>query len=151
MSIQIQFAIEGELQLSRRLTDIAGAVQDWGPAFEQSVTDLKETFSNAVFETEGRKIDEAWSPLSRAYALRKEKLYPGKGILERTGVMRQAFASSFNATSATIWNTAAYFKYHQSNQPRHVLPRRVMMKLTENLKEMVVENFNVHMRNILTA
>ncbi len=147
--MQIQFAIEGTLELSRRLTGLASSVEDWSPAFEQSAEDLKQIFSGPVFDTEGAKIDTAWSPLSRAYALRKERMYPGKKILEATGTMRNSFVSNFDATSARIWNTATYFKYHQSNKPRTKMPRRVMMKLTENLKQMVVENFNIQLRNAI--
>ena len=145
--MQIQFMIEGELQLSRRLTGIAESARDWGPAFKQSVEDLKQVFSGPVFETRGAEIDASWSPLSKAYALRKAKLYPGKGILEATGAMKNSFASKFDATSASVWNTATYFKYHQSNQPRTKLPRRVMMKLTENLKQMVVKDFQEYFRD----
>lgn len=145
--MQIQFAIDGELQLSRRLLGIAVAAREWGPAFDKSVTDLKEVFSGGVFDTEGREIDESWSPLSRAYALRKAKKYPDKGILEATGAMRNSFASKFDSTSASIWNLATYFKYHQSRLPRTKMPRRVMMKLTENLRQTVVKNFQQYFRD----
>lgn len=145
--MQIQFAIEGELELSRRLSGMAIMVEDWSPAFQMAVDDLKQVFSGPVFDTQGAEVDETWSPLSRAYALRKAKLYPNKGILEATGTMRNAFVSRFDATSATIWNTASYFKYHQSKQPRTKMPRRVMMKLTENLKQLVVEDFNRYMQD----
>lgn len=145
--MQIQFAIEGELELSRRLTGMAVMVEDWSPAFSMAVEDLKEIFSGAVFDTEGAAVDAYWSPLSRAYALKKAREFPGKGILEATGKMRNSFLSKFDATSATIWNAATYFKYHQSNQPRTKMPRRIMMKLTENMKQLVVEDFNRYMRD----
>ena len=139
--MQIQFAIEGELQLSRRLSNIAANARDWSPAFEKSVADMKELFSGPVFETEGRAVDESWSPLSRAYALQKRKKFGDAGILQASGAMRAAFATKFDATSGSIWNTASYFKYHQSRMPRTKMPRRVMMKLTENVKQMIVKNF----------
>lgn len=145
--MQIQFAIEGVVELSRRLSGMAVMVEDWSPAFEQAVEDLKQVFSGPVFDTQGGAVDETWSPLSRAYALRKALEYPDKGILEASGKMRNSFMSKFDASSATLWNAATYFKYHQSNQPRTKMPRRVMMKLTENLKQLVVEDFNVYMRD----
>lgn len=145
--MQIQFAIDGQLELSRRMLGISEASREWSPAFERSVEDLKGIFSGPVFETEGREVDETWSPLSRAYAARKAKKYPDKKILEATGDMRKAFASKFDSTSASIWNTAFYFKYHQSRLPRSKMPRRVMMKLTENLKQMVVKNFQEYFRD----
>ena len=139
--MQIQIAIEGVTQLSRRLNNIAESSRDWTPALKQSAEDLISTFSGPVFETEGAEIDEHWSPLKKAYAKRKEAKYPGAGILEATGNMRYNFKSKVDATSAKIWNAMTYFKYHQSKEPRTKLPRRVIMKLTNNLKEVVVKNF----------
>lgn len=139
--MRLQISIGGQMELSRVLLNISQAVQDWTPAFEQSAEDLVEILSYDVFETEGGAIDEEWTPLSLAYAKRKEKLYPDKGILDATGTMRESFLSQSDATSLKIWNAAEYFKYHQSSAPRSVMPRRVMMKLTENLREVVVKNF----------
>lgn len=103
-------------------------------------------FSYDVFESEGEAIDESWEPLAKAYAFRKEKLFPGKGILDASGLMRESFMSQADSTSLRIWNAAEYFKYHQSSAPRTRLPRRVMMKLTENLREMVVKNFQTQFK-----
>jgi phage gpG-like protein len=141
----LRFAIEGEVQLSRKLLTISDAVKDWSPAFQKSGEDLIEFFSYDVFETEGNAIDERWMPLSQPYAKRKAKRYPNAGILEATGTMRKSFMQAADATSLTIWNAAEYFKYHQSKQPRSSsLPRRVVMKLTENLRQLVVKNFQAY-------
>lgn len=147
--MQIQVAIDGEMQLSRRMNNIARNFTDFAPALEQSVIQLKEVFSGPVFDTQGEAISEQWSPLKKAYALRKAKKYPNAGILEATGLMRSSFVSKFDTTSAQIWNTAQYFKYHQSKEPRSKLPRRIMMKLTDNLKQMIVRNFQEYFLNIL--
>ena len=133
------------MQLSRTLMGVAENCRDWSVALSESVDQLTSIFSTDVFETEGAAIDEQWAPLSRAYALRKQKKYGDVGILEATGDMKDSFQSSFDPTSAAIWNTAIYFKYHQSNQPRSKIPRRVMMKLTDSLKEMVVKNFQAQL------
>ena len=139
--MQIQIAIEGEMQLSRRFNNIAQSSRDWTPVMKKSTEDLIHVFSGPVFDTEGAEIDEQWSPLKKAYALRKAKKYPGTGTLEATGNMRHGFQSKFDSSSAKIWNAMEYFKYHQSKEPRIKLPRRVMMKLTENLRETVIKNF----------
>lgn len=139
--MRLQFTIDGQLQLSRVLLGLSVAVKDWTPAFEKSGEDLTRFFSYDVFESEGEAIDENWSPLSKAYALRKEKLYPGKTILDASGLMRDSFLSQADSTSLKIWNAAEYFKYHQSSAPRTKMPRRVMMRLTEDLREVVVKNF----------
>lgn len=141
----IRFSIQGEIQLSRVIATISATVKDMTPAFEKSGEDLLRIFSYDVFETEGQAVDETWSPLSKAYAKRKERQFPGKGILEATGKMRQSFMAKADDTSLTLWNAMEYFKYHQSNQPRTVIPRRVMLKLTENMREMVVKNMQVYL------
>lgn len=129
------------MQLSRVLMGLSAAVQDWTPAFEKSGEDLVRFFSYDVFESEGQAIDDLWTPLSAAYAKRKEKLYPDKGILDATGLMRESFMSQADPTSLKIWNAVEYFKYHQSIEPRSKLPRRVMMRLTTDLREVVIKNF----------
>ncbi len=123
-------------------------VKDWKPAFEEMGTTLKTIFSEDVFASEGRVINEHWSPLSKAYAYQKLKRYPGKGLLEVSGAMRGSFVSMADANMLTIWNKAEYFKYHQSNAPRSRLPRRVMMKLDNPQKTIAVKIFQQYFREM---
>lgn len=140
--LRLEWHIEGEKQVSRKLRGIAESLRDWTPAFQKIAGELRRDFSGDVFESEGEAIGERWTPLSRAYAERKAVKYPGKGILEATGKMRRAFQSQYDATSARVWNNIAYFKYHQSNKlPRRKLPRRVMMKLDNDRKEFIQRTF----------
>lgn len=139
--MQLQFAVDGQMQLSRKLESVGANVQDWSSAFEQSGDMLLDIFSNDVFDTEGQAIDESWDPLSRAYAAMKEKKYPGTGILQATGKMRNSFTKLFDSTSLVMGNAMTYFKYHQSSEPRQKLPRRVMLKLNDDMKESVVRIF----------
>jgi phage gpG-like protein len=144
--LEIRWNIEGQDQLVRRLRGISHNLKDWKPAFQESVDNLKDTFSNDVFETRGRAIGESWAPLSPAYAARKASRYPGKGILEATGKMRRSFQTRATADMGVVWNTAAYFPYHQSNKPRFRLPRRTMMKLGELQKQQIVKIFQGYFR-----
>lgn len=137
----LRFSVEGEVQISRALLKISSAVQDLTPAFEKSGEDLTEILSYDVFETEGAAIDEHWQPLSIAYSKTKARKFPGQPILVASGLMRDSFVPTANANSLVIRNMVEYFKYHQSRAERKSnLPRRVMMKLTENMREMVVKN-----------
>lgn len=145
----ISWTIEGEKQLSRNLLLVASRVKDWTPAFAETAYTLKDLFSNGVFETEGAAIDEHWAPLSKAYAYRKAQKYPGKGILEATGAMRNGFMTLWRPDMAAVWNEVEYFKYHQSNKPRHVLPRRVMMKLAEAQRTQVVKIFHSYFAEVV--
>ena len=129
MVLTLSWSTEGEVQLARRLRGVSESLRDWTPAFRDTAFELKKTFSDDVFATEGSAIGEHWQPLSPSYAAQKGRKYPGKGILEATGKMKNSFVSTFSADQAAITNTAPYFKYHQSRQPRFKIPRRVMMKL----------------------
>ncbi len=150
MGFQLQWSIEGDQQLSRVLLLAAEKVKDWTPAFKETALELKSIFSNEVFTSQGAAIDEKWSPLKKAYALRKSKAYPGKGILEATGKMRNGFLTLWRPDMAKVWNEVEYFKYHQSNQPRTKLPRRVMMKLANSQKVVVVKIFHTYFQAVLS-
>lgn len=149
-AFHLEWSIEGEKQLSRNLLIMANRVSDWTPAFRETATDLKSIFSQDVFNSEGSVIDEHWAPLSKAYAYQKALKYPGKGILEATGRMRSGFQTEWRADYAKVWNDIEYFKYHQSNKPRNVLPRRVMMKLADSQRTMVVKIFHSYFHEIVT-
>lgn len=151
MPYALSWSIEGEKQISRNLLIIADQVKDWTPAFKESADLLKRTFSGPVFDTEGAAIQEHWSPLSKAYAYRKAQKYPGKGILERTGAMRNGFMTLWRPDMAMVWNKVEYFKYHQSNKPRHKLPRRVMMKLGQMQRTQVVKVFHSHFHSVVNV
>lgn len=139
--LHISWEIEGEKQLSRRLRGISEDLTEWELAIKKSVLTLKDIFENDVFKTEGQAIGERWSPLSRAYAEQKRQRYGDQPILVATGKMRKSFKATWNPYKGVVWNTAAYFKYHQSNQPRSKIPRRVMMKLGNQQRELIVKNF----------
>ena len=149
--MQLRFAIEGNIELSRVFNALANNVVDWSGAFKLTSDYLIQTFSNDVFETEGAAIDEYWTPLSPAYAKAKAKKYGDIGILQKTGLMRSSFKPIFDSTSLEIWNTQEYFKYHQSKLPRTKIPRRMMMKLTSDMRANIVRIFQAQLSERIEA
>ena len=142
--MQISWSIEGEKQLSRNLGFLVSSIKDWTPAFKQAGDDLVRVFSTDVFNTQGRAVGESWQPLKPGYAAQKARRgYPTTPLVT-TGQMQRSFQSLYKADFAAVWNNAFYFKYHQSNKPRKRLPRRVMMKLGENQRQMVVKIFHTY-------
>lgn len=141
---KLSWTIEGEKQLSRNLRGISETMGDWKPAFTKIAKDLKDVYANDVFKTKGGAIGENWPPLKPSYLAAKRKAGYSAQPLVKTGQMQKAFKSLAKTDSATIWNSIAYSKYHQSNQPRRKLPRRVMMKLGSDQKEMVVKIIHEH-------
>jgi phage gpG-like protein len=140
--INVSFTIEGERQLSRRFHNLKREFDNWTPAFKQAVTTLKDLFSNEVFSSKGGAIGENWPPLDPEYSRWKSMHYPGKGMLERTGEMKRSFQTLYKTDYGAVWNTASYFAYHQSNKPRNKIPRRVMMKLGNEQREVVMKIFH---------
>lgn len=144
MALSISWTIEGEKQLSRVLRNIGDGVKDWTPAFRESAMELKKIFEKDVFDTRGGAIGEKWKPLKPKYLAQKiAEGYPAD-ILIKTKKMKGGFRSIFKADYAQVWNEMEYFKYHQSKSPRKKLPRRVMMKLGESQKQIVVKIFHTY-------
>lgn len=125
MSLFISFNIEGEQQISRRIQGLAN--KDLGAAFARIGRKLVDFYSGAVFDTEGAVIGQRWVG------------GPSYHGLVRTGEMRSSFDFIAQSDRLTIFNTSDHFKYHQSNRPRTKLPRRVMIKLDNPRKELVVK------------
>ncbi len=148
MTFQLSWNIEGEQQLLRNLRGVSESMGDWTPAFRKTAKELKKIFANDVFATKGKAIDENWPPLKPQYLAQKRKAGFTGGTLIRTGKMQKAFKSQFDPNSAVIWNAVQYSKYHQSNKSRSSnLPRRVMLKLGNDQKAMVVKIFHTHFIN----
>ena len=127
--MQIEFKIEGVTQVHRRIGRIADGIKDWSWATEQVGRYLTGFFTNDVFNSEGAVFNEKWPD------------GPYYHKLQRSGFMRAGFYFQSDRNQVAVGNKASYFKYHQSILPRKKLPRRVMMKLDEKRKQMVVKFF----------
>ena len=133
MATNFTITLEGEKQLIRRLNKLAVSVKDFRPELQKSTSFLKGFFGVNVFASRGAAIGEPW-------VARKEQ-YPWP-ILEKTGRMKRSFMTKAERLKGTVWNAVNYFKYHQSALPRFRLPRRVMMKLTSQLKNEIIRVFH---------
>ena len=144
---QLEWSIEGQKELSRLLQGMQNKLKDFTEPFKKTTDSLKKTYETEVFDTEGGVIGEHWERLSPYTVAQKARLgFGNKGILERTGTMRKSFKTMVSSVQGVVLNDTDYFKYHQSNQPRTKLPRRVMMKLAENQKQMIVKEFQKYIR-----
>jgi len=142
--LDLTWSIEGDAQLVRRLRGIGKEVKDWTPAFGEAAEKLKSIFENDVFRTEGGAIQEKWQPLKPQYLAQKLKQGYPADILIRTGVMKNSFFTESSRMQGVVSNQSPYFKYHQSKTPRSKLPRRIIMKLGNKQKEIVVKVFHTY-------
>lgn len=135
MPVSISAEIEGVSELNRRLLIMSDGVKDFTEPLTASVSEVKRSIdlnfdaAGAVFESGG------WMPRKIMYA------WP---ILNKTGKMKSSFTDTVGREQATIGNSADYFKYHQSNQARKKIPRRVMLKLDNERKEFIQKQFQAY-------
>ncbi|MDV7992061.1 phage virion morphogenesis protein [Rhodococcus sp. IEGM 1374] len=130
-STRIQLKISGDGDVKKMLHNLGLTVTDLRPAMQDTGKYLTKFFAGEVFASRGQIIGEPWQRLSEPYASRKAKLYR-KGVLVATGAMQKSFHYATTNTSVTITNDDPKFRYHQSDEPRSKIPRRVMMKLVDN-------------------
>jgi len=147
MAFQLQWTIEGVPELSRRLIGLDGDLKDLRYPFRQSADYLRGVFSRDVFQTQGRAIGEQWKRLSPYTVAQKARRgYPSTPLIG-SGAMQNSFQTLVSSDQAVVYNTAAYFKFHQSRKgPRVRLPRRVMMKLADRQKESIMRFFQEHLQ-----
>lgn len=117
--------------------------EKFGSVLFPKLTPLLEEEIGGQFEQEGRGPNRGgWAALSPAYALQKERLYPGMPKLVATGTMRAALteASSGNAlrveTSTRFQfgtQGVEYASFHQSGTSR--MPDRPPFDFTEQLEQ----------------
>lgn len=107
---------------------------------------IREFDSN--FPTEGKRLGSPWQQLAASTLREKQRLgYGSKGILERTGRMRQNFQKEVRELYVRVFNPTTYFKYHQIGGA--TLPQRKMISATENIKGKIFEIFNLFIRNAI--
>jgi phage gpG-like protein len=144
---KLEWSIEGDKELSRVLIGMGSSMEDFRQPFGSSADYLVRTFSKDVFATQGRVIGEPWKRLSPATVAAKAKLGFFGGPLIRTGQMQNSFQSIVQTDQAVVYNTATYFKFHQSKKgERFRLPRRPMMALGPNQKVTIVRYFQEYIR-----
>lgn len=145
MALYIGFEIEGDKQISRRMNIVADGITDFKAPLQLSASEFIRVFK-ANFATEGGTLGEKWP--ARKPQFRNGTRIDTWALLTKTARMRNSFTAQVSASELTVLNTAAQFKYHQSNQPRRKLPRRVMMKLDEARKRFVIKALQRYIINL---
>jgi phage gpG-like protein len=138
----LEFSIEGEKELSRKLEGVSEKMRNWREEFVNTGGYLCKTFRDN-FDTEGAMLGKKWAPLKASTLMYKMKHGYPSDILVRTGLMRSSFDYQADDLQVTVFNPVGYFKFHQSKAPRKNLPRRVMMVLDEKRKESIIKIFQM--------
>lgn len=114
--------------------------EDLTPVWQIAREDMRRDIKK-VFETEGASMGERWVGLSKnTIKDRKRKGFPPSPILVRTGTLRNSLlGGSYGIDRITrqSWEygtNVPYAIYHQSRKPRHKLPRRAFLYISNKFK-----------------
>lgn len=132
-NLKFTVTIDGEKQLGARLHGRLDRVQDLRPAFEAIVRDWQESRVE-VFAGEGEADGQAaWAPLSAKYQRWKERHYPGRFILTRTGALQRSVVFpdvELQAQQLRMVVHVGYGVYHQAKERgKAQYPRRAFASL----------------------
>jgi phage gpG-like protein len=138
-SIALRFGIVGDNRMESFFDHLEQIPDDFREPFEKMAEDFWE-HEETVFDSEG----PGWRPLTPKYAKWKEKHYPGKPIMERTGALKASLTEGIAADSVflvyptrmELGTTNPYAIYHQTGSikvPNHP-PKRKLMSLPAELQ-----------------
>jgi phage gpG-like protein len=138
--MELRFEIEGEPQLVGYLGIVAAGVKNFDRPLQSIGSELLKTFDLNFSQRGG--LFGGWAARKPQYrAGNRVDMWP---LLEKSGDLRHGFHSAVSSKAVSVSNEAPYFAYHQSNQPRTHLPRRVMMKLDEARRSFIIKAFQLH-------
>lgn len=149
--------IAGEVQVDRGIARFADAIADYRPVWSV-IEDEFYAEEKAQFASEGAEGGEKWAPLSPEYAGWKAVRYPGKPILQRTGSLMKSLTSPLDPNAVrvegrkqlTLGSKLPYGIYHQSIEPRRVLPRRPEIMLTKQFATASMRHIQAYLVQVAT-
>lgn len=147
-SLYFSLEIDGEKQLGATLRGRMDRLSDLTPVFEAIVRDWQESRVE-IFAGEGAHDGlPAWEPLSAKYAAWKERHYPGRFILTRTGALQQAVVfpeTDLQPQRLELTMPVGYGVYHQAKERgKAQFPRRQFASLGAAQKSRWASAFRRH-------
>jgi phage gpG-like protein len=144
-----EIKVLGVMETIAKLHEVGHVMDDTSSEMDHIGKYVVTYFETAVFESEGAAIGEHWSPLKADTQKEKNKKYPGRGILERTGKLRYGFQLETSATMAKITNPVPYAKYHMTGTRN--MPARVFMNINSELEADIYVKFKEHLEGRIAA
>ena len=139
----ISIDIEGEKQLAAGFLRVERGFESFRKPLQKSNALLRRAI-DINFNFAGREFGKPWQRLKKATVKQKGS----SRILERTGEMRRSFKSDLTNNQLLIRNRKSYFRFHQSNQPRTKLPRRIMMRIDAKRRAEIIRQFTIFMHEV---
>jgi len=135
MPTRLTFDFYGDQQIDRTLTTLANHAQDARPAW-RAMSRRFTTNNVRQFASEGAYASGGWAPLSPRYKAWKDRHYPGRKILARTGRLRRSLTrrpfgvEEIEPKYMRLGTDVPYAKYHQRGTEK--MPRRRPVELPES-------------------
>lgn len=149
-TLRIQFNVNQKRELDRTLVVHEAKSKDLRKPLNE-VMDALERYSDEVFDAEGGAQGlKPWAQLTEPYASIKARFFPGKGILERTGKLRQSLAGNASGIrrvtnqKLTYGTSVSYAGYHQSGTGR--MAKRPPLRLSMPMRNEIVEIIDKHLK-----
>ncbi len=143
----LRMSVDGR-NLQLKLENLVQTTKQMSEPLEKSGSDLLILFSEKVFETQGRAIDENWKKLA-ATTLRARAMgwgYYGNTPIETgkklvwTGRLKSGFKKTVTKTRLEISNKVKYFKYNQKTRPMLKISQEVVNIVTRNFENFILKN-----------
>lgn len=149
--LSFNFTVTGIDEVINALDDTKDVLNDLEPEFTAVGDYLIQFFENDVFESEGSVYGNNWQELSPSYEEWKNKNYPGRGILERTGTLRYSFQAIPTSDYLIISNPTSYGVFHEYGTSK--MPQRAFMILDSErqniIRDMMIESLNNRIKDAI--
>ncbi len=90
-----------------------GALKGLRPALLQGITEGIFAMARQSFERQASPEGAPWAPLSLKYASLKQRLFPGRPILQRRGTLLRTLFRSVEGNRAIVGSRLPYAAAHQ--------------------------------------
>lgn len=112
---------------------------------------LIKFYGDTNFISSGSALGESWDPLKSNTIREKTRQWPGRGILERSGDLKEGFEGDVSPMMLQITNPVDYFLFHQlgtaSGPGRgHNIPARKMLGVNDTVEDMAREVIEADVR-----
>jgi phage gpG-like protein len=146
--MQVVVEVTGLDPAKANLTALGDSLHD----FTDALTTLGETlilyFGQTVFVSQGEALGDPWAALAPSTVAEKEKKYPGRGTLVRTGELQNSFYDDVTPLSLFVSNNAktpggqSLFEIHQLGTSGgrgrgHNIPARHMIGVNASVVSMI--------------
>ncbi len=139
MSLSVNITVSGGADFIQKLKALGPKLTNFSKPLKEIGTELKKYYSGQVFESQGGVYGTPWAQLSPSTQKYKAIHYVQYSAvpLIATDTMRNSFRATVSPRRLVIDNTAPYFPYHQSSDARTKLPRRQMIGISDDVKQII--------------